>query len=62
MNTEGWKFQFGDLVQKIKGSQWRGWVVGFYTSSLTERGYAVESSTHDGAVQIYPEAALEKVE
>ncbi len=56
------KFKRGDTVRKIKGSQWHGTVVGTYSTSLTPEGYAVESSTEKGSVQIYPAAALEKVE
>lgn len=62
MNTKEWKYQLGDAVFKRSGSVWEGIVVGFYTSSLTERGYAVESHYHAGSVQIYPESALDKVE
>lgn len=53
------KFKIGDHVRKIKGSQWSGWVVGTYSTELTPEGYAVESSTERGSVQIYPAAALE---
>ena len=53
------KFAGGDLVRKTKGSQWHGNIVGFYSTSLTPIGYAVESATEKGSVQIYPEAALE---
>lgn len=60
MNTEGWKFKLGDVVRKQSGADWIGKVVGFYSSSLTARGYAVESMFHKGSVQIYPEAALDK--
>ena len=56
------KFQLGDTVKKIKGSQWHGTVVGTYSTSLTPEGYAVESSTEHDSVQIYPAAALEKEE
>ena len=56
------KFQLGDTVRKTKGSQWHGTVVGTYSTSLTPEGYAVESSTERGSVQIYPAAALEKGE
>lgn len=56
------KFKVGDLVTKIKGSQWKGRVVGTYSTTLTPEGYAVESSTECGSVQIYPAAALELVE
>lgn len=62
MDTSDWKYQLGDHVVKKSGADWCGPVVGFYSSSLTERGYAVESSKHHGAVQIYPESALELVE
>lgn len=53
------KFAFGDMVQKPKGSNWRGCVVGWYFSTYTQEGYCVESSLERGSVQIYPAAALE---
>jgi len=53
------KFQIGERVTKIKGSKWTGKVVGFYSTDLTPVGYAVESETETGSVQIYPEAALQ---
>jgi len=53
------KFHLGNTVLKTRGSQWRGGIVGFYSTSLTPIGYAVESATEKGSVQIYPEAALE---
>jgi hypothetical protein len=56
------KFSPGDRVRKIKGSRWQGRVVGTYSTSLTPDGYAVESETEIGSVQIYPAAALERVE
>jgi hypothetical protein len=52
------KYQLGDRVTKTKGSRWTGLVVGFYSTSLTPIGYAVESETERGSVQIYPESAL----
>lgn len=55
------RFERGDLVRKRSGSQWQGRVVGEYSTSLTPEGYAVESDTHAGSVQIYPAAALEMV-
>jgi dihydrofolate reductase (trimethoprim resistance protein) len=55
----GLKFKLDDLVRKTRGSQWHGRVVGFYSTNLTPIGYAVESSTEHGSVQIYPESALE---
>lgn len=60
--ASGLKFVLGDTVRKIKGSQWNGKIVGFYSTELTPEGYAVESSTERGSVQIYPAAALELVE
>ena len=59
MNTNDWYFRFGDRVRKTKGSSWHGHIVGFYSTDLTPRGYAVESELEAGSVQIYPEAALE---
>jgi DNA-binding transcriptional regulator YdaS (Cro superfamily) len=56
------KFQLGDTVRKTKGSNWHGKIVGTYSTTLTPEGYAVESSTEKGSVQIYPAAALEKDE
>ena len=53
------KFQLGDRVSKVRGSQWTGVVVGTYATTLTPEGYAVESETERGSVQIYPAAALE---
>lgn len=54
-------FQLGDHVRKTKGSQWKGRVVGTYSTDLTPEGYAVESDTEKGSVQIYPVGALELV-
>jgi len=47
------------MVRKTKGSQWHGKVVGTYSTELTPEGYAVESWSEKGSVQIYPAAALE---
>ena len=55
------KFKRGDHVRKRSGSEWQGHVVGEYSTKLTPEGYAVESDTHAGSVQIYPAAALELV-
>lgn len=55
-------FKLGDRVRKIRGSQWKGRVVGWYSTQLTKEGYAVESDTEVGSVQIYPASALELVE
>ena len=52
-------FKFGDPVRKVRGSQWHGRIVGWYSTELTPEGYAVESDTERGSVQIYPASALE---
>lgn len=52
------RFNIGDRVRKIKGSQWQGRIVGTYSTSLTPEGYAVESEREPGSVQIYPVSAL----
>lgn len=57
---EHWRYRLGDRVTKIKGSNWTGRVVGFYSTNLTPEGYAVESEAERGSVQIYPVGALEK--
>lgn len=54
------KFKKGDHVEKIKGSSWRGVVVGYYSTEQTHEGYAVESSYEPGSVQIYPASALQE--
>lgn len=51
-------FHLGDCVTKLKGSAWTGKVVGFYSTTLTPEGYAVESENEPGSVQIYPRQAL----
>lgn len=55
------KFAMGDVVHKRSGARWSGKVCGFYSTSNTPIGYAVESLAPDtlGSVQIYPESALE---
>lgn len=53
------KYKLGDELRKIRGSQWKGRVVGFYSTKLTPIGYAIESKYEKGSVQIYPETALE---
>lgn len=54
------KFKLGDKVKKKKGAQWKGVIVGWYSTALTHEGYAVESDTEKGSVQIYPVDALER--
>lgn len=51
-------FRLGDLVKKVSGSAWEGRIVGTYSTALTPEGYAVESASHPGSVQIYPAKAL----
>ena len=53
------KWSIGQFVRKRKGSQWRGRIVGFYSTDNNPRGYAIESHYEENSVQIYPEAALE---
>lgn len=55
-------FEIGDIVRKKSGSEWEGKVVGFYSTSITIEGCAVESLSHKGSVQIYPVKALIKIE
>lgn len=52
------KFKLGDMVKKIKGSQWHGTIVGTYSTELTPEGYCVESAYEKGSVQLYPVSAL----
>ena len=54
-------FALGDQVAKISGSSWHGRIVGWYSTSLTPEGYAVESDHEPGSVQIYPAVALRLV-
>ena len=54
-------FKQGDLVRKKSGSEWQGHIVGWYSTGLTPVGYAVESDSHAGSVQIYPVEALRLV-
>ncbi|MBG9389886.1 trimethoprim-resistant dihydrofolate reductase DfrB [Caenimonas aquaedulcis] len=54
-------FGLGDHVRKKSGAAWQGRVVGWYSTTLTPEGYAVESEAHPGSVQIYPVGALERV-
>lgn len=56
------QWPLGTRVRKRKGSSWQGRVVGYYSTHLTPRGYAVESEREPGSVQIYPKAALEALD
>lgn len=53
------KFKLGDMVEKVKGADWHGKVVGTYSTELTPEGYCVESLYEYGSVQIYPASALQ---
>jgi len=53
------EFPLGTNVRKMKGSQWHGTVVGYYSTDLTPKGVAIESAFERGSVQIYPCQALE---
>jgi dihydrofolate reductase (trimethoprim resistance protein) len=50
----------GTYVEKSRGSMWRGYVRGYYSTSYTPRGYVVESIYETGSVQLYPEHALDR--
>nr|WP_063844478.1 trimethoprim-resistant dihydrofolate reductase DfrB4 [Escherichia coli]ABY55281.1 dihydrofolate reductase type 2 [Escherichia coli]UGU38312.1 dihydrofolate reductase [Escherichia coli] len=54
-------FALGDRVRKKSGAAWQGRIVGWYCTTLTPEGYAVESESHPDSVQIYPMTALERV-
>lgn len=54
-------FKLGERVRKKSGAEWQGHIVGWYSTKLTPEGYAVESESHSGSVQIYPVSALEHV-
>lgn len=62
MDTSHFTFKLGDQVRKTRGSEWFGTVVGFYTTEQTPEGYCIESGAHKNTVQLYPLAALERVE
>ena len=56
------KWKLGTRLRKKSGANWQGRVVGFYSTTLTPEGYAIESESEKGSVQIYPDAALEEVQ
>lgn len=41
-----------DLVAELV--EWHGKIVGYYRTSITRNGYAIESEREPGSVQIYP--------
>lgn len=55
----GFTWCSGERVKKKSGSDFRGEIVGFYSSVLTHEGYAIESAYHPGTIQIFPFKALE---
>lgn len=55
-------FFVGTRVKKRNGAEWKGRIVGWYSTELTPEGYAVESEFHRGSVQIYPVSALERID
>jgi dihydrofolate reductase (trimethoprim resistance protein) len=55
------RWSLGTVVTKKSGASWTGKVVGYYSTSLTPVGYAIESVNEPGSVQIYPAAALRLV-
>lgn len=55
------QFPLGTNVKKKSGSEWNGKIVGYYSTTLTPNGVAIESHTERGSVQIYPTKAIEKV-
>lgn len=57
-STKTEAFKLGDIVEKVRGSEWVGTVCGTYSTDLTPEGYCVESLAHAGSVQIYPATAL----
>mgnify|MGYP003527232192 CR=1 FL=1 len=59
LEKHGWKYRFGNSLQKTKGAEWHGTVCGIYFTELTKEGYAVNSTRETGSVQVYPEHALE---
>lgn len=61
MILEGAIWKFGERVRKVRGSNWQGRIVGYYSTAFTPVGYAVESEREVGSVQIYPQSALELV-
>jgi dihydrofolate reductase (trimethoprim resistance protein) len=54
-------WRMGTRLRKKSGASWQGKVVGYYTTDLTDVGYAIESEREPGSVQIYPAKALEPV-
>ncbi|GLS35098.1 hypothetical protein GCM10010869_06860 [Mesorhizobium tianshanense] len=44
---------------RMRRESWRGKIVGWYPTDLTNLGYAIESYFEPGSVQIYPETAID---
>lgn len=54
----GLSLRWHSRAMKRSRSSWNGRVVGFYSTSLTPIGIAVESEREPCSVQIYPSHAL----
>lgn len=52
-------WRLGTRVRKIRGASWQGRVVGYYSTTLTDVGYCIESEREPGSVQIYSATQLE---
>ncbi|WP_423777508.1 hypothetical protein [Deinococcus wulumuqiensis] len=61
LRRAGAPFVLGDSVRKRPGGgAWHGAAVGVYLASKTPLGFAIESVSEPGSVQIYPAKALEE--
>lgn len=56
---EHFKFRIGDKVKRKKGN-WRGVIVGYYSTGFTPEGYCVMSVLESGAVHVEPINTLEE--
>ncbi len=61
LSLKHFRYTLGQRLRKTRGSSWQGKVVGFYSTTITPIGYAIESEREPGSVQIYPESALSPV-
>ena len=51
------KFPLGTPVRKISGPEWRGVVVGYYSSSFTPYGLVIECTVPGARGQVHVEPA-----
>lgn len=49
------RFPLGAKVRKISGPQWRGVVVGYYSSSYTPEGLVIECTAEGARGQVHVE-------